>query len=149
VPLAQVVLGNRRADTSSILHQPTLALDTPVRALVWKDLACKVSVSSNSTHEMSGTIYSHPGLTLGEGAAVGPDYIRFDADGEGEFAFGAVQGGLDYHLGGQSIHFTWKGSDDMGHACCDGDAQLEEDGILTGEIRFHRGDESSVTAQRW
>lgn len=80
---------------------------------------------------------------------LGPGYIRFDADGEGEFAFGAVQGGLDCHFGGQSIHFTWEGSDDMDHACGDGDVQLEEDGTLTGEIRFHRGDESAFTARRW
>jgi hypothetical protein len=37
----------------------------------------------------------------------------------------------------------------MDHACGDGDADLEEDGTLSGEIRFHRGDESSFTARRW
>lgn len=31
----------------------------------------------------------------------------------------------------------------------DGDAQLEDDGTLAGEIRFHRGDESAFTARRW
>ncbi len=61
----------------------------------------------------------------------------------------AVQGGIDGHPCGQSIHFTWEGNDEMGPACGDGDAQLKEDGTLTGEIRFHRGDESSFTAQRW
>jgi hypothetical protein len=79
---------------------------------------------------------------------LGPGYIRFDADGGGEFAFGAVQGGLDCHFGTDSAHLTWEGSDDMDHACGDGDADLEEDGTLTGEIRFHRGDESSFTARR-
>ena len=78
-----------------------------------------------------------------------PGYIRFDADGGGEFAFGAVQGGLDCHFGPDSIHFTWEGSDDMDHACGDGDAKLAEGGTLTGETRFHRGDESSFTARRW
>lgn len=80
---------------------------------------------------------------------LGPGYIRFDADGRGEFVFGAVQGGLDCHLGADDIHFTWEGSDEMDHACGDGDADLEEDGTLTGEIRFHHGDESSFTARRW
>lgn len=80
---------------------------------------------------------------------LGPGYIRFDPDGGGEFAFGAVQGGLDCHFSTDSIHFTWEGSDEMDHACGDGDAELEEDGTLTGEIRFHRGDESSFTARRW
>jgi hypothetical protein len=80
---------------------------------------------------------------------LGPGYIRFDADGGGEFAFGAVQGGLDCHFGPDDAHFTWEGSDEMDHACGDGDAQLEDDGTPTGEIRFHRGGESSFTARRW
>lgn len=80
---------------------------------------------------------------------LGPGYIRFDADGGGEFAFGAVQGEIDGHPGRESIHFTWEGSDEMDHACGDGDAQLEADGTITGEIRFHRGDESAFTARRW
>ena len=47
---------------------------------------------------------------------LGPGYIRFDADGGGEFAFGAVQGGIDGHAGFDSIHFTWEGNDEMDHA---------------------------------
>jgi hypothetical protein len=31
----------------------------------------------------------------------------------------------------------------------DGDAQLEDGDTLTGEIRFHLGDESSFIARRW
>jgi hypothetical protein len=31
----------------------------------------------------------------------------------------------------------------------DGDAELEENGTLNGEIRFDNGDESSFTAKRW
>lgn len=92
------------------------------------------------------------GMELWDGEFIdllGPGYIRFDADGGGEFAFGAVQGELDCHFGTDSIHFTWEGSDEMDHACGDGDADLEEDGTLAGEIRFHRGDESSFTARRW
>lgn len=80
---------------------------------------------------------------------LGPGYIRFDANGGGEFVFGAVQGWLDCGFGGQSIHFTWEGNDEMDPACGNGDAQLEADGTLTGEIRFHHGDESSFTARRW
>jgi len=80
---------------------------------------------------------------------LGPGYIRFDADGGGEFAFGAVQGGLDCHFGSDSIHFSCEGNDEMDPACGDGDAELDEDGTLAGEIRSHRGDESSFTARRW
>jgi hypothetical protein len=62
--------------------------------------------------------------------------------------FGVVQGGLDCHFGRHDVDFTWEGSNEMDHACGDGDAQLEEDGTVTGEIRFHLGDESSFTARR-
>ncbi len=80
---------------------------------------------------------------------LGPGYIRFDADGGGEFAFGAVQGEIDGHPGGENIHFTWQGSDEMDHASGDGEAQLDADGTITGQIRFHRSDESAFTARRW
>ncbi|GGC73271.1 hypothetical protein GCM10011504_58330 [Siccirubricoccus deserti] len=92
------------------------------------------------------------GMELWDAAFIdllGPGYIRFDADGGGEFAFGAVQGEIDGHPGGESIHFTWEGSDEMDHASDDGDAQLEADGTITGEICFHRGDESAFKARRW
>ena len=80
---------------------------------------------------------------------LGPGYIRFDANGGGEFAFGAVQGEIDGHPSSHSIHFTWEGSDEMDHSCGDGDAQLQDDGALTGKLRFHRGDESTFTVRRW
>ena len=91
------------------------------------------------------------GMELWDAAFIdllGPGSIRFDADGRGEFAFGAVQGRLDCHFGSESISFTWEGSDEMDQACGHGDAELEEDGTLSAEIRFHLGDESSFTAQR-
>lgn len=80
---------------------------------------------------------------------IGPGYIRFDADGGGEFAFGAVQGEIDGQSSSRSVHFTWAGNDEMDDACGDGDAELEDDGTLTGEIRFHHGDETAFTARRW
>lgn len=80
---------------------------------------------------------------------LGPGYIQFDARGGGEFTFGAVQGGLDCHYGRASIHFTWEGHDEMDQARGDGDAKIEDDRTLTGDIRFHLGDESSFTARRW
>jgi hypothetical protein len=77
-----------------------------------------------------------------------PGFIRFDAGGSGEFAFGAVHGELDGRYGPASVHFTWEGNDEMDPASGDGDARLEDDGTLTGEIRFHLGDTSSFTARR-
>ena len=80
---------------------------------------------------------------------LGPGYIEFDRDGGGHFAFGAVQGGLDGHYGQASVHFTRAGHDDMDETSGDGDAQREDDGTLTGDIRFHLGDEASFAARRW
>jgi len=80
---------------------------------------------------------------------VEPAYIRFDAQGRGEFVFGAVQGSLHCRYGPGSVRFTWQGSDEMDPASGAGDAELDEDGLLTGEIRFHDGDDSTFKARRW
>ena len=77
---------------------------------------------------------------------VEPAYIRFDAQGRGEFVFGAVQGSLHCRYGPASVRFTWQGSDEMDPASGAGDAELDEDGLLTGEIRFHDGDDSTFKA---
>ena len=80
---------------------------------------------------------------------LGPGYIHFDDQGGGEFCFGAVTGGLDCGYAKASIDFTWAGSDEMDEACGDGWAELQHDGSIAGEIRFHHGDESSFIAQPW
>jgi hypothetical protein len=63
--------------------------------------------------------------------------------------FGAVQGSLHCRYGPDSVRFTWQGSDEMDPASGAGDAELDENGLLTGEIRFHDGDDSSFKARRW
>ena len=70
---------------------------------------------------------------------VQPAYISFDGEGSGEFAFGAVQAG----------DFTREGFDEMDPVRGEGDAEVEENGTLTGEIRYHLGDESTFKARRW
>ena len=78
-----------------------------------------------------------------------PAYITFEAKGGGEFVFGAVRGDLDCRYGSDGVRFTWEGFDEMDPASGAGSATLEPDGSLTGEIRFHRGDESTFKARRW
>ena len=80
---------------------------------------------------------------------VEPAYIAFDQRGHGEFVFGAVYGSLACRYGSDSVDFTWEGSDEMDPVCGDGDAELDESGLLTGEIRFHGGDQSTFKARRW
>ena len=79
---------------------------------------------------------------------VEPAYIRFDADGHGEFMFGCVSGGMDCSYGPDSASFTWVGFDEMDETRGDGDADLHND-ILTIELNFHHGDEAVLKARRW
>jgi hypothetical protein len=78
-----------------------------------------------------------------------PAYIAFEAKGGGAFVFGAVRGDLDCRYGPDGVRFTWEGFDEMDPAFGAGSAKLAPDGSLTGEIRFHRGDESTFKARRW
>ena len=48
-----------------------------------------------------------------------------------------------------SIEFSWDGNDEMDQVNGDGWAELQPDGSLQGEIRFHRGDEYSFVARKW
>lgn len=80
---------------------------------------------------------------------VEPAYIRFDADGNGEFKFICVAGSMDCGFGHRSADFTWIGFDEMDQTCGSGDAELGDDGILTIEIAFHNGDDAPLKARRW
>ena len=82
---------------------------------------------------------------------VEPAYILFDGKGAGEFAFGCVTGGI-YGAGDEAateIDFYWDGNDEMDPANGDGSATLKPDGALTGQIRFHGGDEATFFATPW
>ncbi len=62
-PSIVVVFGDPRLGTPNFLRQPTLALELPLRALVWQDAAGKVSVTWNSIRYLLGTTYPRHGLT--------------------------------------------------------------------------------------
>ncbi len=78
-----------------------------------------------------------------------PAFIEFQDDGRGELRFGCVIGDLDCHYRSAAADFTWQGSDEMDEASGDGLALLEDDGSLSGEISFHRGDEATFKAKKW
>jgi hypothetical protein len=79
---------------------------------------------------------------------MGPADILFGPTG-GEFAFGCVTGAFGGGADHDAVEFDWEGNDEMDEACGDGRAELQPDGSLAGEIRFHRGDEITFTARRW
>ena len=80
---------------------------------------------------------------------VGPAHITFENDGHGEFAFGAVNGGLDCEYARRIIFFTWQGFDEMDEVSGDGSAELNDDSSLEVELRFHLGDEAILKAHKW
>jgi hypothetical protein len=71
---------------------------------------------------------------------LGPGHIQFDHDG-GRIEFGAVQLGLDCWYSRTGAHFNFQGHDEMTEVSGDGEADIGFDGTLTGEVRFHHGDE--------
>jgi hypothetical protein len=76
-----------------------------------------------------------------------PAYILFAAAG-GEFAFGCVTGSFGGFADHDEVEFSWEGNDEMDEAQGDGWAELQPDGSLKGQIRFHGGDEANFTARR-
>ncbi len=80
---------------------------------------------------------------------VGPAHITFEGDGHGDFAFGCVNGGLDCEYSRRIIFFNWRGFDEMDKVSGDGSAEIDDDGSLEIEIRFHLGDEATFKAWKW
>ena len=56
-----VVFGNPRLGTPIFIKHPTLAIDLPLKALVWEDASGKVSLSYNSAQYLLVTIYGRHG----------------------------------------------------------------------------------------
>ena len=79
----------------------------------------------------------------------GPAYIRFDEDGGGKMAFGALEAGLECETGVSIIFFDFEGDDDMHPIRGNGTAELAEDGSLEVEISINHGDEIQLKAHRW
>ncbi len=78
-----------------------------------------------------------------------PAYIAFDGKAGGEFAFGCVTGSIHCRKTPTGVDFTWEGNNEMDEASGDGRAEIQKDGSLKGEIRFHNGDDSTFNARRW
>jgi hypothetical protein len=79
---------------------------------------------------------------------VEPAYILFEA-ARGEFALGCVTGSFTGGGEHNAVEFDWDGNDEMNKACGSGWAELQADGSLRGEIRFHGDDDIAFIARRW
>ena len=80
---------------------------------------------------------------------VQPAYMTIEDRGHDRFAFGCVQGNLDSEYSSRTIFFTWQGNDEMDEVWGDGSAELEDDGFLDIELRFHHSGEANLKAQKW
>ena len=80
---------------------------------------------------------------------VGPAHITFHGDGHGEIAFGALNAALDCEYSPSIIFFTWDGFDEMDEVRGDDAAELNDDGALDIEFRYHLGDEAELKARLW
>jgi uncharacterized protein (DUF302 family) len=78
-PATVVVFGNPRAGTPAFLQKPSLAIDLPLKALVWEDAGGKVFVSYNSAEYVFGTIYPRHGLTANPEAKQRTEKVLADA----------------------------------------------------------------------
>jgi hypothetical protein len=80
-----------------------------------------------------------------------PGFLKFDADNLGEFQFGAVHGFLDCRLETHGerprLEFSWDGEDDADPACGRGWATIKN-GVISGHIFIHRGDDSWFKAKK-
>jgi uncharacterized protein (DUF302 family) len=64
-----VVFGNPRLGTPVFIKTPTVAIDLPLKAMVWEDPNGKVFLSYNSSEYLYGTIYVRHGVQSDKAAA--------------------------------------------------------------------------------
>ena len=79
----------------------------------------------------------------------GPAYLRIDADGTGEMAFGALVATVDGGFTSSGVDFDWDGADEGDQVTGTGWADLRDDGFLEGEIAYDNGDDTSFIAKPW
>jgi len=63
-PRTVIVFGNPKAGTPGMQKFPTLAIDVPLKALVWQDDQGTVWLTYNSAEYLGGTIYPRHGLVM-------------------------------------------------------------------------------------
>ena len=63
-PRTVIVFGNPKLGTPLMQQAPTLAIDVPLKALVWQDEQGKVWLTYNSSAYMGSYVYPRHGLTV-------------------------------------------------------------------------------------
>ena len=70
-PRTVIIFGNPKAGTPAMRTNPTLAIDLPIKALVWQDDAGKVWLTTNAAEFVTRNVYGRHGLGLGAEATQG------------------------------------------------------------------------------
>ena len=68
-PRTVIVFGNPKVGTAPMLKSASLAIDVPLKAVVWQDDQGKVMISYNSAAYLAATIYPRHGLAMPPEAA--------------------------------------------------------------------------------
>ena len=78
-PRTVIVFGNPKAGTPPMIKSATLAIDLPMKALVWQDDQDKVWLTYNSSEYGAKVISPRHGLSVPEEAAKGLEKLLADA----------------------------------------------------------------------
>lgn len=70
-PTQVIIFGNPKGGTPLMIASPTVAIDLPLRALIWEDGEGRIWVSYNSS-EYLGQRHNIPGALLKNIAGIGP-----------------------------------------------------------------------------
>jgi uncharacterized protein (DUF302 family) len=68
-PRTVIIFGNPKAGTLPMTKSATLAIDLPMKALVWQDDADKVWLTYNSSDYLNATIFARHGVAMPGDAA--------------------------------------------------------------------------------
>jgi uncharacterized protein (DUF302 family) len=80
-PRTVIVFGNPRLGTAPMEKAPTVAIDVPLKALVWQDDQEKVWLTYNSAEYLRSYVYPRHGLTMpAEGAKATDEVLASFAD---------------------------------------------------------------------
>lgn len=74
-PRMVVLFGNPRTGTSAMLAHPTLAIDLPMRVLVWADASGHVFVTRSTGADIATRVFARHGITIPPEGQRGTDTV--------------------------------------------------------------------------
>ena len=77
-PRIVVIFGNPRAGTAAMQNHPTLALDLPMRVLIWQDDQEGVFITRSSGADIASRVFARHDIVLPPGASQSMDALLED-----------------------------------------------------------------------